>query len=146
MRKINIVVMTAVTLSLLSSASSAADKNWTSQGDGTDWFDPANWLSLGTPSEGDNAKVDLRDASVDVGQSFDAASLTVGGKKNSTVNVSNFVTGEVIPDTPADNAMLIRRDGKLTLKGSAGKVTMKGRYKDSEEIIPEEPGLMLYVK
>src|SRR5690349_7536590 len=82
----------------------AADKNWNAQGDGTDWFDSANWLSVGTPQEGDNAKVDLRDASVDVGQNFEAGSVTVGGKKSSTVSVSNFVTGTIEPGAPADDA------------------------------------------
>lgn len=123
-----------------------ADKNWNAQGDQEDWFDAANWLPTGTPSAEDAAKVDLKDASVDIGETFEAQSLTVGGKKNSTVSVGSFVTGTVQPANETDDAVLLRRQGKLILKGSTGKMTVKGTYKDSEEIIPEEPSFMLYVK
>ena len=124
----------------------SADKNWTAKGDQQNWFDASNWLSSGAPQDQDTAKVDLKDASVDIGQSFDVSSLTVGGKKNSEVSVSNFVTAGIEPSSPNDDALLLRRDGKLILKGSTGKVTAKGTYKDSEEVIPEEPGFMLYVQ
>jgi hypothetical protein len=122
----------------------AEDKSWNAQGDQQDWFDAANWLPSGSPDEADDAKVDMRDASVDVGQTFEARSLTVGGKKASTVSISNFVAGDLTPAAEEDEAVIVRRDGKLILKGSAGKITVKGSYKDSEEIIPEEPGFMLY--
>lgn len=124
----------------------AEDRNWNAQGDQQDWFDAANWLPAGVPDDQDNAKVDMRDASVDLGQAFAGRSLTVGGKKSSTVSVSNFVTGELEPVSEEDDAIQVRKDGHLVLKGSAGKVTVKGAYKDSEEVIPEEPGLMLYAK
>ena len=124
----------------------AEDKSWNAEGDGVDWFDPANWLSIGKPQSTDNAKVDLKDASVDVGQAFEAKSLTIGGKKTSTVNVSNFVSGTLEPDGVEDEALIVRKDGKIIIKGSTGTITMKGTYKDSEEVIPEEPGFMVYVK
>ena len=130
----------------LSSVSYAEDKSWNAEGDGVDWFDPANWLAIGKPQSTDNAKVDLKDASVDVGQAFEAKSLTIGGKKTSTVNVSNFVSGTLEPDSVDGEALIVRKDGKIIIKGSTGKITMKGTYKDSEEIIPEEPGFMVYVK
>ena len=133
-------------LSGLAASAFAADKNWTAQGDQQNWFDSANWLPTGAPSDQDTAKVDLKDASVDLGQSFDLKSMTVGGKKSATVNVSNYVTGVIEPSSPDDEALSLRKDGKLVLKGSSGMLTVKGTYKDSEEAIPEEPGFMLYVK
>ncbi len=128
------------------SESRAESKNWNAEGDGTGWFDDANWLPAGKPTASDEAKIDLRDAQVDIEQSYEAQSLTIGGKKNSDVSVSNFVTGTLEPSDASNNAMLVRRDGKITLKGSAGKIKLKGIYKDSEEIIPDEPSFMLYVK
>ena len=135
-------------LMLLSAATvaSAADKNWNAQGDQTDWFDDANWLASGPPAASDNAKVDLTDASVEIGQTFGAQSLTIGGKKSSTVSVSNFTAGTLEPVNATDDAIFARRGGKLILKGSTGKITVKGAYKDSEEVIPEEPSFMLYAK
>lgn len=130
----------------LSSKSFAEDKSWNAQGDQADWFDAANWLPSGPPGVSDDAKVDMTAASANVGQTFAARSLTVGGKKTSTVSISNFVTGDLAPVSEEDEAAVVRRDGKLILKGSAGKITVKGSYKDSEEIIPEEPGFMSYVK
>ncbi len=130
----------------LSSKSFAEDKNWSGEGDQTDFFNDANWLPAGKPTAEDDAKIDMRDTQVEVGQAFDAKSLTIGGKKNSTVNVSNFVTGTLEPSDPANDALVLLRDGKLILKGSAGKITLKGGYKDSEEVIPDEPSFMLYVK
>ena len=124
----------------------SADKNWNGEGSSADWFDNGNWLPSGKPGVQDDAKVDVRDASVEIGQTFGVKSLTIGGKKNSTLNVSNFVSGSLEPDNESDDALVNRKDGKLVLKGSSGKITMKGAYKDSEEVIPDEPGFMLYVK
>ncbi len=126
--------------------SSAANKSWNAEGDATDWFDNANWLPAGKPTASDDAKIDLKDAQVDIGQAYQAKSLTIGGKKSSDVSVSNFVNGTLEPSDTSNNAMLVRRDGKITLKGSAGTIMMKGTYKDSEEVIPDEPSFMLYVK
>ena len=124
----------------------AADKNWTGEGDGTDWFDDTNWLPDGKPASSENAKVDLTAARVEVGQAFEAQSLIIGGKKDSEISVSNFVNGELSPSNSTDNSAIVRRDGKLILKGSSGKIKLKGTYKDSEEIIPDEPSFLLYVK
>jgi len=127
-------------------AAHAADKNWTGEGDGTDWFDDTNWLPSGKPGASDDTKVDMSAARVDVGQTFEAKSLTIGGKKDSVISVSNFVTGELSPANTTDDSAVVRKDGKLILKGSSGKLKLKGSYKDSEEIIPEEPSFLLYVK
>ncbi len=124
----------------------SADKNWTAQGDQQNWFDGSNWLPSGVPAEQDAVKVDKKDSSVDLGQSFDVRALTVGGKKSATVNVSNFVSGSIEPSSPDEEALLLRKEGKLVLKGSSGILTIKGTYKDSEEAISEEPGFMLHVQ
>ena len=133
-------------VSSLQSIALAADKNWNSEGDQSSWFDDANWLPAGTPSAADDARVDFKDASVDVPQSFQARSLTIGGKKTSSVNVSNFISGEITPSNVAEEAITNRRNGYLILKGSTGKITLKGAYKDSEEVIPDEPSFMVYVQ
>ena len=133
-------------LLLATTVAVAADKSWSGEGDGTDWFDEANWLPAEKPAASDNTKIDVRSARVEVDSPFESKSLTLGGKKDSVVSVSNFVNAELAPDNPTDNAALVRKDGKLVLKGSAGKLTLKGAYKDSEEVIPDEPSFMLYVK
>ena len=124
----------------------AEDKNWSGKGDGSAWTDDANWLPTPAPGHLDDATVNLKNASATISQPFEMHSLTVSGKKKSTVTVSNFTIGDISPSYPADNAVFNRRDGNLVLKGSVGKMTLKGTYKDSEEVIPEEPSLMLYVK
>jgi len=123
-----------------------ADKSWSGQGDQTGWFDDANWLPAVAPTASDDAIVDFKDSSVNIPQSFHAQTLTIGGKKTSTVNVSNFTSGDVIPKNTTDIAVTNRRNGYLILKGSTGKITLKGAYKDSEEEIPEEPSFMVYVQ
>jgi hypothetical protein len=83
---------------------------------------------------------------VSLPQAFEARSVTLGGKKQSSLTVSNFAGGTVAPDNPTDLAIHNRRDGTLILKGSAGTLTLKGAYKDSEEVIPDEPSFMFYVQ
>ena len=136
-----------ILLMLISASTPAwADKSWNAEGDKSDWYDGANWLPSGTPAQSEDAKVDLKDASVEIGQTLEVQSLTIGGKKHSTVTLNNFVSGTIQPDHTTDNAVHARRDGKLILKGSVGKLTLKGAYKDSEEVIPEEPSFLLYAK
>ena len=72
--------------------------------------------------------------------------MTLGGNKNSIVSVNSFINGTVRPDSPTDVAIHNCRNGSLILKGSIGKITLKGSYKDSEVLIPEEPSFMLYVQ
>ena len=124
----------------------AEDKSWNAGGDQSDWFDDANWLPAGKPTASDDVKIDMLSASSTLSQAFDIKSLTLGGKKASTLTVSNFVPGNVKPSSVSDLAVLNRKNGHLILKGSAGKITLNGAYKDSEEVIPEEPSFMLYVQ
>jgi hypothetical protein len=127
------------------SASHAAEKSWNASGDQVDWFDDANWNPAVAPTASDDTMVNLTDGSTSIGQNFGVKSLTIGGKRESTVSVKNFITGTVEPASPSDLAVFNRKDGHLVLKGSAGKITLRGAYKDSEEIIPDEPSFMLYV-
>lgn len=124
----------------------AQDKSWNAQGDQSDWFDDANWLPAGAPTVTDDAKIDLLDASAEISQNYEMQSLVLGGKKASHLSVGNFTTGNVTPGDSSDNAVLNRRSGILTLKGSAGKMTLRGTYKDSEEVIPDEPSFLFYVQ
>jgi hypothetical protein len=123
----------------------AEQKDWNAQGDGSTWTEDANWYPSGAPDESDDAKVDLRDAEVGISQNFSLKSLVVGGKRSSQVSVTNFSVGNIEPESSEDNALLNRKDGKVILRGSSGKLTLKGAYKDSEEVIPEEPSFLLYV-
>ena len=139
------LVLIAVLL-LVSFPARAEEKNWNGQGDQTTLEDGANWLPVGAPGASDDAMINFKDASVDISQTYHLKSLTLGGKRKSTLNVSNFTEGDVTPGHTTDEAVMNRRDGYLLLKGSAGKITLKGAYKDSEEVIPDEPSFMLYVK
>ena len=124
----------------------AEDKSWTGDGDASSWFDAANWLPGVVPTESDDTKIDLLGASVSLPQAFQAKSVTLGGKRESSLTVSNFAVGTIEPDNPTDLAVHNRRDGYLILKGSAGKITLKGGYKDSETVIPDEPSFMFNVQ
>ena len=122
------------------------DKSWNAGGDKTDWADKDNWLPKASPTASDDTLIDMLDASADISDTFAAKSLTLGGKKASLLTVDNFVTGELVPSNTTDLAFHNRRDGLLTLKGSAGKVTLKGTYKSSRETVPDEPSFMFYVQ
>ena len=125
---------------------SCEDKSWNAGGDKTDWFDDANWLPAAKPTASDDTLVDMLDADVDISQTFAAKSLTLGGKKPSALTVDNFVTGEIAPANKTDVSLHNRRDGFILMKGSAGKMTLKGTYKSSREAVPDEPSFMLYVQ
>jgi hypothetical protein len=124
----------------------AEDKSWNAGGDKTDWFDDANWLPAAAPTASDDALVDMLDTSVDLSTAYSMKSLTLGGKKASVLTVENFTTGDVTPTNVSDVAIHNRRDGHLVLKGSAGKLTLRGSYKDSEEVVPDEPSFMFYAR
>ncbi len=121
-------------------------KDWSNQGDQSAWTDADNWYMSGVPGTDDDAKIDHDQANVSVADAFAIKSLTLGGKKQSDLSVSNFVTGSVQPANNTDEALTNRKDGHLILMGSTGKITLKGAYKDSEEIIPDEPTFMLFVQ
>ena len=124
----------------------AEQKNWNALGDKSSWSDDANWYTAGTPAASDDALVDILNASVDISKTFHAKSITLGGKKASTMTVEGFTTGDVKPGTSSDDAFYNRKNGLLVLKGSSGKMTLKGTYEDSREEVPEEPSFMFYVQ
>ena len=128
----------------ITAAANAEQKDWSNQGDQATWTDDANWYMEGAPSASDDAKVDYSAAQVNIPQTFEVKSLTIGGKKSSEVSTSNFVTGLVDPGTEDADAVANRKSGHLILRGSTGTIKLKGAYKDSEEIIPDEPTFLLY--
>ena len=124
----------------------AEQKTWNALGDKSNWSDDANWYTAGTPTASDDTLVDILNASVGLSQTFHAKSITLGGKKASTMTVNNFATGDVVPASSSDEAFYNRKGGLLILKGSAGKMTLKGAYKDSREKVAEEPSFMFYAQ
>ena len=135
-----------VLLGLCAGTAFATDKSWNNEGNQTDWVDGANWVPTGVPGTNDSVTIDYQNTQVGMGQPFEIKSLIVGGKKNSELDINNFVNATIDPDSPDNNALLVRSEGKISIKGSGGKIVVKGTYIDSEELVPEEPGLMLYVK
>lgn len=135
-----------VLLSLCAGSAFAEDKSWNNEGNQTDWIDGSNWVPTGAPGTNDSVTIDYPNAQVGMGQPFEIPSLIVGGKKSSELDINNFVVATIDPGSPDNNALLVRKDGKISIKGSGGKIVVKGTYIDSEELVPEEPGLMLYVK
>ena len=144
----NIKIVVIFSLVFLSACVSgqAEDKAWVAAGDASNWFDDANWLPAAAPTASDDTMITLTGASVTLPQAFEVKSVTLGGKKPAKLTVSNFATGTVTPENPTDVAVYNRRDGHWVLKGSTGKITLKGGYKDSEEVIPDEPSFMFYVQ
>ena len=119
----------------------AADKNWIGAGDGISWSDKKNWFSEGVPTSADNATVDLKDAQATCDKTFEAKSVTVGGASASTLTTNNFIYGTISPTSSSDNALYIRKDGTVNLKG-AGTITLKGKFKNSEEALVGEESFM----
>ena len=124
----------------------AEDKSWNATGDAVDWFDDANWYPSAAPSLADDVAVDFLDASVNIPKNFQAKTLTLGGKKNVELSVDNFITGQVAPGNTAAVALSNRKGGHMTMRGSAGKVTLKGSYKSSKKPLSEEPSFTFYVQ
>jgi hypothetical protein len=124
----------------------AADKNWNASGDAADWTDDQNWSSWGVPTAADDVSLNYQDASVNVTQTFNAKTLTLGSNRNSTMTVEDFITGTVAPAASSDVAVLNAQQGKLILKGPAGKVTLKGQYKESDQTLADQPSLIFYAQ
>lgn len=120
----------------------AADKEWISAGDGASWADGKNWRPEGIPNTADNVTVDFKDASVICDRTFGAKTLTVGGTTSSAMTKNNFVSGTISPSSASDDALHIRKNGLVTLKG-LGTITLKGKFKStSEEGSPGEESFM----
>lgn len=124
----------------------AADKSWNNAGDGTSWTDGKNWNPEGIPSIADNVTIDYKNAPVTCSKTFEAKSITVGGTTSSTLTKNDFISGTISPSSTSDNALHIRKNGLVTLKG-IGTVTLKGKFKStSEEGTPGEESFMFTVE
>ena len=123
----------------------AADKEWSGSGDGSTWSDDDNWSPAVAPASIDNATIDIEGASITCTATFNAESITVGGRENVTLTSNNFIFGTVSPDSSSDTAVFVRNGGKLVLKNS-GVLTLKGQYKDSEESLTPEPSFMFWIE
>ncbi len=123
----------------------AADKQWSGAGDAASWSDASNWFPASIPSTSDDVSIDATSASVLASATFSAKSLTVGGRQTSTFTTDNFVYGTITPTKNTDNALYIRKDGAVTLKGT-GDITLKGAFKNSEESLTSEPAFMFGVE
>ena len=124
----------------------AADKIFSGSSDGTTWHDVKNWLPEGIPGATDAVLIDLSAAAVTVSKKdFLAGSITVGGKAVSGFSVESFVYGTLTPSSNSDPAILIRRDGVVTLQGE-GTVTAHGPFKNTEEALSSEPSVMVLLE
>lgn len=119
----------------------ADEKQWSAGGDAASWEDASNWYPAVVPTTSDDVSIDAQNASALASKTFVAKSLIVGGRKESSFTSADFVYGTVTPAQNTDNALLIRKDGSVTLKG-AGDITLKGAFKNSEESLPTEPSFM----
>lgn len=134
-----------IVLILACGMAEAKEKTWVGAGDGESWSGDANWSPAASPTSSDDAAIDLENASVKCTSTFQAKSLTLGGRQTSKLTSENFIYGTIAPSSSSDAAVLNRAKGTFTLKG-AGTVTLKGRYKDSEESLTSEPSFIFWVK
>lgn len=142
----------AATLSLMCSffclmapAALAAEKLFSGGGDGTSWTDADNWFPTGVPGSTDAVTLNDKNLAVSTSDTFAALSVTVGGKEVSDWTVNSFVYGTLAPAAATDPAILIRKDGAVTMKG-AGTVILKGSFKNTEEGLGSEPSLMILLE
>lgn len=140
----SILIIYGIILLLFSTQARAEDKQWTGTYDASSWGNDANWFSSGVPTVSDDATITVQDASVlisDASKAFNAKSITVAGRADSTLTAADFVYGLISPSAATDNALYIRKGGNVILQGT-GTITLKGRFKNSEETLPDEPAFM----
>lgn len=145
MRLGQIVIALFVVTTVLGWPAQAAEKTWEGAGDSKSWFDDPNWLPAAAPAPADDVMIDSENAGVNISQTFNVRSLTIGGHYASTLTSDEFISGTVDPGSGTKVAILNRRGGKLILK-RAGALKTKGQYKDSEESLANQPSLVFYVK
>ena len=121
--------------------SSASDKQWSGKGDAVSWEDNSNWSPAVAPTSSDDIIIDEEGAKAAISQTFNAKSVTVGGRKTSTLTKVNFVYGTIKPGKNTDDAFHIRKNGSVTMQG-VGAVTLKGAFKNSEESPPDQPAFI----
>ena len=139
--------MTCLTLLFcVSQPAVAAEKSWTGSGDASDWFDDQNWSSEAAPTLADDVVINANAAAPKASQTFEARSITLAGTASSSFTVDPLISGAVEPGANTDLAVYNRRDGLAVLKGSTGTVVLKGIYKDSEEVLANQPSLVFFVE
>ena len=125
----------------------ATDKTWGGGGDGTSWSDEDNWYPAEVPTASDDVLIDIEDGEISADQTFNAKSITIGGRESTTLTTDSFVFGTVEPDAVTDAAVTNRSGGKITLSGS-GVITLKGKYESSKQAstTTSEPSFMFWIK
>jgi len=125
----------------------SADKTWGGGGDGVSWSDQDNWYPPVVPTASDDVLIDIEDGEITADQTFNAKSITVGGRETTTLTTDSFVFGTVEPDEVTDSAIINRSGGKITFGGS-GVITLKGKYESSKQAstITSEPSFMFWVE
>lgn len=123
----------------------AATKVFSGSGDGSTWHDEKNWFPEGVPGLTTAVTIDKSAVFAVAEKDFLAQSVTVGGKASSQWTSNAFVYGTVAPATTSDPAVFIRKGGTVVLKGS-GTVTLKGPFKNSEESLPGEDSVLIWLR
>ena len=141
-RPISLIFISVIILSLFFVGSTSADeKQWGGGGDGVSWEDLDNWSPAAIPALSDAVTISAANAEVVASETFSAKSITVGGRGAANFTSSDFVYGTITPLENTDNALFIRKDGLVTMKGT-GDITLKGALKNSEETLVNEPSFM----
>lgn len=124
----------------------AETKTWDNADGAGEWQENANWFPEAAPTSQDDVVINAVDSRVTATQTFQAKTVTLGGHQASVLETQDFVSGTIDPGNSDETAVLNRRDGHLILKGDAGTVRLKGKYKSSEESMAEQPSFVFYVK
>ena len=123
----------------------AEDKTWVATADAADWSAANNWTPALAPTAADDVLINSDSASTLLSRTFNVKSLTLAGNAPSILKVEEFTSGNIVPASTLDIAVLNRKDGHLILQGAGGTVVLKGSYKDSEKDITPQPSLVVWV-
>jgi len=123
----------------------ADEKTWSASGDGSTWSDEDNWSPADIPTSADDVLIDAEDASVVCTSTYNARSISIGGRETSNLISNSYIFGTISPDSGSNIAIENRSGGTFTLKGG-GTVTLQGQYKDSTEGLVAEPGFMFWIE
>lgn len=145
--RFNCIILVVFILALFFGISSAqaAEKQWSGQGDGTNWQDYLNWFPDAVPVAADNVSIDASGASVSASKTFSAKTLTVGTRYDSTFTSEDFIYGTLAPDANTTNALSIGKEGTVVLKGP-GTITLKGPLYLSQSSTVSESGFMFIIE
>lgn len=125
----------------------AAEKTWSGGGDGETWSDEDNWFPVSVPATQDDVVIDAENADVKCKSTFKAKSVTIGSRETSNLTIENFIFGTIAPASGSDTAISNNKEGKIILEGAAGKLSLKGKYLDSQQSLAfDEPSFIFWVK